>query len=144
MGVMSSPTREQFVEQVLGVVAERFPLVKIARGEESFSVRVNGHAASLENLYRTVLLRPDDSRHQIERWVVELIRAAEGTPDRTSSFDDLKDYHPLDGGAGSSGFSFACSSFASPSATRSFFFFAAAAACTSALSSEAATAFTRA
>jgi uncharacterized protein YtpQ (UPF0354 family) len=88
---MSSPTREQFVEQVLRVVADKFPLVKIARGEESFSVRVNGHAASLENLYRTVLLRPDDSRHQIERWVVELIRAAEGTPDRTSSFDDLKD-----------------------------------------------------
>ena len=94
-GGMDSPTREQFVQQVLRVVTERFPLVKIARGDDPFTVRVNGHGASLENLYRTVQLRPDadpdDSRHQIERWVVELIRAAEGTPDRTGSFDELRD-----------------------------------------------------
>src|SRR4051794_24721033 len=80
---MSTPSREQFVEQVLQCVAERFPLVKVARGEAPFSMKVNGHVASLENLYRSVALHPDESRHQIERWIVELLRAAEGSPDRT-------------------------------------------------------------
>src|SRR5687767_15620585 len=91
MSVMSSPSREKFVQEVLQVVAERFPLVKIARGEQPFSMKVNGHVASLENLYRSVVLHPDESRHQIERWIVELLRAAEGSPDRTGTFEDLKD-----------------------------------------------------
>ena len=85
------PSREQFIQQVLQVVAERFPLVKIARDEQHFSMKVNGHAASLENLYRSVVLNPDESRHQVERWIVELLRAAEGSPDRTGSFEELKD-----------------------------------------------------
>ena len=88
---MSSPSREQFVQEVLRCVAERFPLVKISRGDQAFSMRVNGHVASLENLYRSVVLSPDESRHQIERWIVELLRAAEGNPDRTGSFEELKD-----------------------------------------------------
>src|SRR5688572_17546427 len=88
---MSTPSREQFVEQVFECVAERFPLVKIARGEQPFSMKVNGHVASLENLYRAVVLSPDEGRHQIERWVVELLRAAEGSPDRTGSFAELKE-----------------------------------------------------
>ena len=88
---MSSSSREQFVEQVLQVVAERFPLVKIARGDQPFSMKVNGHVASLENLYRSVVLHPDESRHQIERWIVELLRASEGSPDRNGSFDELRD-----------------------------------------------------
>ena len=88
---MASPSREQFVEQVLQCVAERFPLVKISRGEAPFSMKVNGHVASLENLYRSVVLHPDESRHQIERWIVELLRAAEGSPDRNGSFDELRD-----------------------------------------------------
>jgi hypothetical protein len=88
---MPTPSREKFVEQVLACVAERFPLVKIARGEQPFSMKVNGHVASLENLYRAVVLHPDESRHQIERWIVELLRASEGSPDRTGSFEELKD-----------------------------------------------------
>src|SRR4029078_6065631 len=73
---MSTPSREQFVQQVLQVVAERFPLVKISRGEQPFSMKVNGHVASLENLYRAVALHPaDEAQHQIERWIVELLRA---------------------------------------------------------------------
>ena len=91
MRPMSTPSREQFVQEVLACVAERFPLVKIARGDQPFSMRVNGHVASLENLYRSVVLSPDEGRHQIERWIVELLRAAEGNPDRTGSFEDLKD-----------------------------------------------------
>jgi hypothetical protein len=88
---MPTPSREKFTEQVLACVAERFPLVKIARAEQPFSMKVNGHAASLENLYRAVVLNPEDSRHQIERWIVELLRASEGTPDRLGSFEELKD-----------------------------------------------------
>lgn len=88
---MASLTREQFMQQVLQVTAHRFPLAKVARGAESFSVRINGHSASLENLYRTVLLKTDDVPHQIERWVVELIRASEGTPDRNGSFEELRE-----------------------------------------------------
>ena len=88
---MGALSREQFIDQVLQVVGSKFPLVKIARGEQPFSMRVNGHMASLENIYRMSALRPDETRHHIERWVVELLRAAEGTPDRNGSFDELKD-----------------------------------------------------
>jgi hypothetical protein len=88
---MSALSREQFVEQVLQYVHEKFPLVKISRGKEPFSMLVNGHLASMENVYRMAVLQPDDMRHHIERWVVELVRAAEGTPDRTGSFEELRD-----------------------------------------------------
>ena len=88
---MAALTREQFIEQVLKTVPEKFPLVKLARGEGPFSMRVNGHVVSLESIYRLALLRPEEMRHNIERWIVELLRAAEGTPDRTGSFEELKD-----------------------------------------------------
>ena len=88
---MSAPSREQFVEQVFQVVAKRFPLVKLGRGDEPFTVRVNGNVVGLENLYRMVVLKPDDMRHSIERWVVELLRAAEGSPDRELSFEELRE-----------------------------------------------------
>ena len=51
---MSSPfpaSREDFIETVMQIVTARFPLVKISRGAREFSVHVNGHVASLENLY---------------------------------------------------------------------------------------------
>ena len=44
---MASPlTREQFVEQVLQYIGEKFPLVKVSRGEPSFSLRIDGQIAS--------------------------------------------------------------------------------------------------
>lgn len=88
---MSQPTREQFVEQVIEIIKGRFPLVKVARAEASFTLRLNGNSASLENLYRIITLRPDETKHQIERWVVELLRATDGTPDESGSFEQLKD-----------------------------------------------------
>ena len=88
---MAALTREQFIDQVLKTVPEKFPLVKLARGEGPFSMRVNGHVVSLESIYRLALLRPEEMRHNIERWIVELLRAAEGTPDRTGTFEQLKD-----------------------------------------------------
>lgn len=88
---MAQPTREQFVEHVIEVIRGRFPLVKLARGDQSFSLRINGHSASLENLYRIISLRPDETKRQIERWVVELLRADEGTPDESGSFDELRE-----------------------------------------------------
>jgi hypothetical protein len=90
MNVMSALTREQFIDQVFKTVPEKFPLVKMARSDAPFSMLVNGHLVSLESIYRLVLLRPAEMRHNIERWIVELLRAAEGTPDRTGSFQDLK------------------------------------------------------
>ena len=84
-------TREQFVEQILKVVPEKFPLVKMARGEEPFSLRVNGNLVGLENLYRLAVLQPEEMRRHIERWMVELIRASEGSPDRTGTYESLKE-----------------------------------------------------
>jgi hypothetical protein len=87
---MAELTREQFIDQVIAIIKARFPLVKLARAEQSFSLKLNGHIAALENLYRGVLLQPEEMQHQVERWAVELIRASEGTPDADASFDDLK------------------------------------------------------
>jgi hypothetical protein len=87
---MGHPTREQFVAEVLKIVGEKFPLVKIARADNPFSMRVNGHIASLENLYRMSVLRPESKRRHIERWIVELLRASEGTPDVDGTFDELR------------------------------------------------------
>ena len=89
--LMAAITRDHFARQVIELVRARFPLVKIARAEQNFSLRVNGHVASLENLYRMALLRPDDVKHHVERWAVELLRAAEGTPDQGAPFDEVKD-----------------------------------------------------
>jgi hypothetical protein len=88
---MPEATRDQFSRQVIEIVRARFPLVKIARAEQNFSLKINGHIASLENLYRMSLLRPQDVKHHVERWAVELLRAAEGTPDQDAPFEQVKD-----------------------------------------------------
>ena len=90
-GKGGSLNREQFAQAVIDRVRQRFPLVKIGRARQPFSVRVNGHVASLENLYRISKLKPDDLQHQIERWAVELLRASEGSPDRDAEFEDVAD-----------------------------------------------------
>lgn len=91
MGQMASFTREQFVEKTIELIRARFPLVKVGRAEQSFSLRINGHVASLENLYRIITLRPDEHKRHVERWTVELLRAAEGSPDQQATFDELRD-----------------------------------------------------
>ena len=88
---MAAISRDHFARQVIELVRARFPLVKIARAEQNFSLRVNGHVASLENLYRMALLRPEDVKHHVERWAVELLRAAEGTPDQDAPFEQVKE-----------------------------------------------------
>lgn len=89
---MSQPTRDQFLDHVLTHVKAKFPLVDIGKsGEQDFSVSVNGNLASLENLYRVTLLQPEKEDRHIDRWMVELLRASEGTPDQTATFEDLKD-----------------------------------------------------
>jgi hypothetical protein len=84
-------TRELFAQTVIERVRQRFPLVKIGRARQPFSVRVNGHVASLENLYRIWRLKPQELQHQIERWAVELLRASEGSPDRDADFEQIAD-----------------------------------------------------
>ena len=89
---MEALTREQFVDLLFTHVKQKFPLVKLAKvGEQPFSVSVNGNIASLENIYRITALRPEQLDRHIDRWVVELLRAAEGTPDQGKNFKDLKD-----------------------------------------------------
>jgi hypothetical protein len=88
---MEAPTREQFVERVSQIVAKRFPLVKLAAGDELFTLRVNGNAVPLENIYRMAVLKPDDVQHSVERWMVEILRAGEGMPDREMSFAELRE-----------------------------------------------------
>lgn len=85
------PTREQFYDAVMRIVRARFPLVKLSRAEQPFSLRMNGHVASLENLYRVSVLRPDETQRHVERWALELLRAAEGSPDQTASYDEVKE-----------------------------------------------------
>jgi len=84
-------SREQFIQRVIEHVRVKFPLVKLSRGEQSFSMNVNGNLAPLENLYRVSLLRPDDLERHVDRWMVELLRAAEGTPDQSGEYEDIKD-----------------------------------------------------
>lgn len=88
---MQEASREHFAQRVIGIVRQRFPLVKIAKADQPFSIRLNGRTASLENLYRLSQLSPDDVKHQVERWAVELLRDSEGTPDRFASLDEIRD-----------------------------------------------------
>jgi len=89
---MATPSREQFIERAVQRTREKFPLVKMTRhADQPFSLSINGNVASLENLYRLSSLRPDELDHHIDRWIVELLRAAEGTPDEKAPFDEVKD-----------------------------------------------------
>jgi len=88
---MTPLSREQFPARVVELVRAKFPLVKIQPVLSSFSMKVNGHLASLENVYRLTLLRPDDMQQHVNRWIVELLRAAEGTNDQQGTFEELKD-----------------------------------------------------
>lgn len=88
---MSELTREQFVQQLIQQIHGQFPLVRIARAPQSFSVVVNGQTASLENIYRLTALKPEDLHRNVERWIVEMLRVSEGHPDHASGFEELKD-----------------------------------------------------
>ena len=88
---MEEVKREHFAQRVIGIVRQRFPLVRIARADQPFSIRLNGRTASLENLYRLSVLSPDEVRKNVERWAVELLRDAEGTPDRFASLDAIRE-----------------------------------------------------
>jgi uncharacterized protein YtpQ (UPF0354 family) len=88
---MSALSREQFIDQVITQVRTKFPLVKISRADAAFSLKVNGHTTNLENLYRIALLRPQETGHHVDRWIVELIRASEGSPDQSADYAQLKD-----------------------------------------------------
>lgn len=91
IGSMSQLTRDQFARSVIEIVRARFPLARIARAEQPFSLRINGRLASLENLYRIALLRPEDVQRQVERWAIEMVRASEGTPDENADLEQLRD-----------------------------------------------------
>src|SRR5437588_12395330 len=89
---MTIPPRDEFPAWVIKLVKAKFPLVKMSPAKDAtFAVTVNGHLASLENLYRIVTLRSDEAQTHVNRWIVELLRAGEGTHDQEGSFDELKE-----------------------------------------------------
>ena len=90
-GMSDSLSRELFLSRVIAIVQQRFPLVKIEPGDEGFALSVNGAMAPLENLYRATALHPDEIKHHVERWAVELLRAAEGAPDLAATFEEVKE-----------------------------------------------------
>jgi hypothetical protein len=91
MSSQPSASREEFLSRVIEIVRAKFPLVKVAPGDDGFALSVNGAQAPLENLYRATQLHPEDIQHHVERWAVELLRAAEGNPDQSASYEDVKD-----------------------------------------------------
>jgi len=80
-----------FLDQVVHLVEARFPLVRLERSDATFSLRINGYWAPLENLYRLTLQQPDHMARNVERWITELLRAAEGSPDQSAPFEQVKD-----------------------------------------------------
>lgn len=87
---MPTQSREQFVQQVIEVAKAKFPVAKVARvGAQPFSLQINGQVASLENLYRSSQLQPEQSQKFVEQWILEIVRASEGTPDLTAAYDEL-------------------------------------------------------
>ncbi len=88
---MAAINREKFVQQVIDVVREKFPVAKVARAEQPFTLKINGQLASLENLYRSAVLQPEQMTSFIEEWMLEMVRASEGTPDHNAPFAELSD-----------------------------------------------------
>jgi uncharacterized protein YtpQ (UPF0354 family) len=90
---MAALSREEFHDQVVQIISARFPLMKIEPGDGSFSLSINGAVAPLENLYRGAVHfeDPADITHYVERWAVELLRAAEGLPDQAATYEEVKD-----------------------------------------------------
>jgi len=94
---MSKPSRIEFLDQVEQLIARQFPSLKLERAKADFSLRINGHLTSLENLYRmSVGEAEEDAEYPqrlaslVDRWVKELLQAAETTADEHASYDDLR------------------------------------------------------
>jgi hypothetical protein len=85
-----SLSRQQFVHRVLEIVQAKFPLETIIPARQPFALSINGHVASLENLYRMIQLEPATLRYQAERWMVELLRAADA-PDSTADLAEVRE-----------------------------------------------------
>ena len=88
---MSQPSRDVFLEQVAKLVVARFPLVKLEQDTSQFALRLNGHWASLENLYRSAAEATNDLPHYVERWAVEILRAADAVPSATTTLDEVRE-----------------------------------------------------
>ena len=88
---MAQRSRVDFLEDVAQLVSKRFPLINLERSAADFSLRLNGHWVSLENLYRASADRQDLLESTVDRWVIELLRAAEGSPDLKAPLDEVRD-----------------------------------------------------
>src|SRR6185295_6732595 len=88
---MATLSRHSFLDLVLDVQRDRFPLIRAQKDEATFALILNGNSASMENLYRTVIQDPDTARRQIERWLTELVRAGEGTRLEHAKFEEVRE-----------------------------------------------------
>lgn len=94
---MAKPSRSEFLQHVQRLIAQRFPLVKLESSDSEFALRINGHWTNLENLYRLSVVETDPNvftdqlSHTVDRWVIELLRAAEGQPDHSATFEELRE-----------------------------------------------------
>ncbi len=88
---MAKSSKGDFLEEVAAIIRAKFPLVKLEKNEADFALAVNGHWVAMENLYRISAENKNNLQRHVERWIVELLRAAEGTPDQRGTFDELKE-----------------------------------------------------
>ena len=87
---MTDPIRIEFLARVADRVKKRFPLVKLESDEEGFALRVNGCLTGLENLYRAIADQPEKFEPAVDRWFLDLLRIAEGQPDRNPDLDEAR------------------------------------------------------
>jgi uncharacterized protein YtpQ (UPF0354 family) len=85
------PSRKDFLDRVVSLLADRFPGVETERDDEEFALRIDGFWASMENLYRIVASRPEDLEERVEEWVVEMLRAGRSLPEEEDAvFQNLR------------------------------------------------------
>ena len=87
---MPKPSRAEFLEHVAELLARRYPDARLAPDPDHFALKIDDHTVSLENLYRLAADEGDDLPRHVERWVGELMAAAEKGLDLSSTFAELR------------------------------------------------------
>ena len=88
---MSDMNRTDFLEFVVALIHEQFPLLTVEKDAAAFSLVLDGSQASMENLYRVAVQDPASLKHHVERWVTELVRANEASPIDSADFEELRE-----------------------------------------------------
>ncbi|MFI5380790.1 MAG: DUF1444 family protein [Tepidisphaerales bacterium] len=84
-------TRDNFLDLVVSLIHGCYPLLKVEKDADSFSLVLDGSSASMENLYRVAMQDPASLKHHVERWITELVRANEASPIDRADFDEVRE-----------------------------------------------------